>query len=108
MKDGTSARDPARIPERSTVEVADPHADRDVTRVANRPVVVVRLGRSSLRGHGKWEVQAAAPAEHVVARFGVRENVGDPERGAWAHEHVTGRPLIVGEVARGDPFTAAG
>ena len=61
--------------------VADPHADGDVLRVADGPVVVIRLRGPRLHRDREREFEAAAPPEDVLARAVVGENVGDPVSG---------------------------
>ena len=80
MKNRPRPRHPTRIPQRGEIEVPHPHAHRDVARVADRPVVAIRLRRPGLHRHGKREVERPTGTEDVLARGGIGKDVGDPER----------------------------
>ena len=106
MENWPGPRDAARASERRAVEVADPDADGDVARVADRPVVVIRLRRSRLHRDRKWKLEAAAPAEDVFASLGIGEDVGNPEGGTRTDQHASFAARSAGEVRRRHPFSA--
>ena len=66
--------------ERCAIEVADPHADGDVLRIADGPVVVIRLRGAGLHGDGEREFEAAATPEDVLARAVVGKHIRNPIR----------------------------
>ena len=80
VEDRRGAGDAGRGLERRAIEVADPDADGHVARVADGPVVVIRLRRAGLHGDMERELEAPAAPEDVLARVAVGQDVADPER----------------------------
>src|SRR5207302_1875727 len=65
--------------QRRPIEVAHPHPHGDIPRVADGPVVVIRLRRAGLDRDRKREVETAAAAENESTRVRIAQDDGYPE-----------------------------
>ena len=81
VKDRRRSGDAGGRLERRAIEVPDPDADGHVARIADGPVVVIRLRRPGLDGYRERKLQAPATPEDVLPRAVVGEHVGNPVRG---------------------------
>src|SRR3954469_5953274 len=86
MEDRPRAGHTRGIAQPRAIEVAHPHADGHVTRVPDRPVVVIRLRGARLHRDREWKIEIASASKRILACLGVAEYVGNEERRTLRHD----------------------